>query len=421
MKTYKTYGLPIQKITLHFSEYLSLQSDIPTGVWVSPYTPVKVTVQGKKLHLHFDSLRSPREYGIWIGRGIKDFTEGNPVPVQRILSWNEGIPPKTYQVRAYVAPSSKHSLWLWMESLEDSTLKYLSFSNSDSVLWMGVLPGRYRAWGYEDQDGSHTYNTLQEKVFLPQDEVFILRNDTFLTLRGGYYDTVPPAPPKIVLSLEGGFLIEFAEEAEASFFRLDKKRYFVPQEYGDTVYFQVRDTVGNAQEYFLIKPSSFQDTIVTLFLPEIGLRDSHLHFWRGDTCFAKYLVIKVGADSVSLPIQWRENWGKIPPALTFDAKMPWGIPFSRKRKVYFYDSLPQKVQVVLRGPFSISLRKGLDSLYLPVGRYGVRAFFDENGDGFHQPYKMEGGRLLPYEAIYPLQTEILEVLVGSEPLRVVIR
>ncbi|MGQ9863726.1 MAG: hypothetical protein ACUVRD_04500 [Bacteroidia bacterium] len=422
IKTYTLHGLPAQKIILHFSEYLSLQSEIPTGVWLSPYTPLRVVLRGKKLVLRFDSLRSPCHYGVWVGKGIKDFTEGNPASIQRVFFWNEGIPPKTYQVRAYVKTASNHTLWLWIESLEDGTLRYLSFPDADTALWMGVLPGKYRIWGYEDRDGSQTYSSLQEKVFLPRDKAFLLKADTFLTLEGGYYDTVPPALPKVILSLRDGLLIQFAEEVEAPFPRVDGRRYLIPREYvsADTIYFYVRDTVGNAQKYFLLKPSS-QDTLVTFFLPEMGLRDSHLHFWRWDTCFIEHLVVKVGSDSIFLPIRWRSNWGIIPPAPTFDAQMPWGIPFARKRKVYFYDSLPAGVRVVVRGDFSFSVRKGVDSLYLPVGRYTLRAFSDENGDGFHQPYKMEGGKLFPYEARYALSKEVLEVHAQPEPLRVVLR
>jgi len=194
------------RYTLRWDEFLDLGGEaLSTLVWVNP-TPTDSLpeiwrrLRGKRL-----IVKVPGPYAsgmLWIGPGVRDFTEKNPVSPRPL--W-----PDTFArvLRLSPPPSGKQPVWLFVQRAEGV---YRFLSEGDSILIAYLPDTTGPAYAFEDGDGNALWDGASETVWLPQHPESLFRTG-WLSLR---LDTIPPRPKQSYLWGEYHLLL-FAEPVRA--------------------------------------------------------------------------------------------------------------------------------------------------------------------------------------------------------------
>lgn len=168
-KVSASYKRGSYRLRLRWNEYLSPASELSgTGVWLNPtkFSPSQIRLRGKTLSLRIEGVPPGACFTLWGGRGIKDFTEGNPLPPR--LLWSS-CPLETLATTYVLSPPPSPKAPLWAELSTDSVAyRFLGWEGSLSV--SHLPPGKYHGWAWEDADGDGKWSLL-EPLWLP---------DTFL-------------------------------------------------------------------------------------------------------------------------------------------------------------------------------------------------------------------------------------------------
>ena len=194
------------RYTLRWNEFLDLGAEaLPTLVWINPTPTDSVPeiwrrLRGKRLLI---KVPGPHAAGmLWIGPGVRDFTEKNPVSSRPLL-------PDTLArvLRLTPPPSGKQPVWLLVQRAEGV---YRFLSDGDSVLIAHLPDTTGPAYAFEDVDGNALWDGATETVWLPLQPESLYRT-AWLSLQ---LDTLPPRPKQTYIWGEYRLLI-FSEPVRA--------------------------------------------------------------------------------------------------------------------------------------------------------------------------------------------------------------
>ncbi len=344
---------------LFWNEYLqSVES--PTALWYNPTSTDsvdrgRVRLRGKRLIVILPHTATQ----LWLGPGIKDFTAGNPLPLQVIPADSHCV-----RVRLHPAPSVKHPVWLVLEA-EGGYYRFMA--QGDSIRICGVSAAATQgAYAWEDKDGDALWRSSEEALWLPSPAGSVWVQ--------AMLDTVGPRP-KQVLQWGPYVILKFLEPVVSDERPLAENLWLVRGDsatFGDSVGFcriwrkadEARDTIGPVLGWSWME-NSYQPLVVLSVLDTVE-RDTFFH-----------LVAK-GRDTLvsgcSEAWRWHLPRGRGSATLGYlDGRRGPMIPLAKVRTVFtgevewIYVYTPS----VLENATRLLVRVG-DTLWLPPGTYGVR-------------------------------------------------
>ncbi|MCX7652785.1 MAG: hypothetical protein N2200_07970 [Bacteroidia bacterium] len=407
-------------LRLRWNEYLSPTSQLERiGIWVNPYLPLRLSFRGKVVRVWIDSLPSDGQcIFLWGGPGIKDFTEGNPLPPT--LLWST-CPEETLFVGIPLLDSKESSLIHGELRRSGDIYHFVAWK---SILYVGSLPaGTYTGWAWEDKNPDGKWS-IDERIWLPNTEVVIPASDSLLpdTMPANQQvfspltrkflpewhpweaDTLPPATPRIQLLDTVSALLYYSEPVYpkgASAFPLSEKILLVPQN-GQVI---VADSLGLWDTLILQKGQIDTQTYkpAIFWHAQANARTPYLHLRWGDTLFApdtfwvgkKQDSLYIGRASFLAREVWLEplpTEGEVESFLhssrgdTLKIKLP-----ARKHRVVLpVDSLVRKWRIYLPtryGSGSYIEAPGGDTLWLPAGTYEMIGL--SHDDAFWRPVEIQ--------------------------------
>lgn len=168
-----------RQVTFLFDEYL-LMDGVSREVFVSPVPriPPDVFVINKKLVVKFNEPLLPnRTYVITLQRGVKDFTEKNPIPetIQYAFSTGDKVEDGAVAGRITFPPTGKGPKGFTMGIYDPDSVQEKGFyklrpiyaADADTLgrYVLSYLPvGKFVLFGFSDLDRSFSYNNPGERV-----------------------------------------------------------------------------------------------------------------------------------------------------------------------------------------------------------------------------------------------------------------
>ncbi|MBI35281.1 MAG: hypothetical protein CMP67_07960 [Flavobacteriales bacterium] len=164
-----------KKISWKFDEYVTLSS-LNQELLISP--PVKkqptYKLSGKKLTLTFDTLLQPNTtYSIFLGKGIKDLNEGNPLQDNLLIfSTGKFIDSLSFHGDIYDAESMKKlsegMVHLYKDVKDSTPLKkipsYFAKIQNGHFHFTNLAEGRYKVFYLNDNNSNFLYDLPNESI-----------------------------------------------------------------------------------------------------------------------------------------------------------------------------------------------------------------------------------------------------------------
>jgi hypothetical protein len=208
---HRTRNFDQSSVTFHFNEFLKPGSP-KQAIFISPVLPSEAysaSVLNRRLTIEFKAeLRDSTTYVITLGKGIKDYTEGNALksPIQYAFSTGDeldtcriygqlrhartGKPPKGFTVLLYQADS------IQAYDFRDVEPAYAATPDEQGRYELGYLAGgNYRLLAIKDADNSYSYNLPNEAVAIPANKGIRLGDSVCelqRNLQAFQPDTLPP-------------------------------------------------------------------------------------------------------------------------------------------------------------------------------------------------------------------------------------
>ena len=196
------------RYTLRWNEYLDLGGEaLPTVAWVNPapsdsLPAIWSRIRGKRLLIRVPAAQAASM--LWLGPGVRDFTEKNPLPPMPLLPDSQS---KT--LRLSPAPNPKHPTWLLVRTLAGV---YRFLAKADSVLIAHLPDSLAQAYAFEDANGNAIWDGGAEPIWLPLESDRALFRTSWVKM---VLDTLPPRPTR-QLSWGAYTLLTFSEPVQAS-------------------------------------------------------------------------------------------------------------------------------------------------------------------------------------------------------------
>lgn len=278
-----------KKINIYFDEFIKLDNPSEKVV-VSPpqLEQPEIKGAGRRIQISLvDSLKANTTYTIDFSDAISDNNEGNPMG-NYTYSFSTGAAIDTMEVSGHVLESENLEpikgilVGLYADHADSAfrTKPMLRVSRTDSrgrFVIKGVVPGSYRIYALQDQDGDYKFSQKSEKIAFSHDIIVPsckpdARQDTTwvdsLHIKSiDQVDYIHFLPDNIVLRaftepLTDRFFLK-AERQKANSFTL----FF---SYGDSILPQIKGLNFDAENAFLVEASEKKDTI-TYWLKDTAL------------------------------------------------------------------------------------------------------------------------------------------------------
>ncbi len=277
----KAVGVKGRKVSITFNEFIKLE-DAANKVVVSPpqLEMPDIKTSGKRIIVALkDTLKERTTYTIDFSDAITDNNEGNPMG-NYTYCFSTGTEIDTLEVSGTVLDAEnlepvKGILVGLYSHLADSaftTEPLLRVARTDSrgrFIIRGVAPGTYRCYALNDMDGDYRYSQNSEMLAFSSRLIEPscrpdVRQDTIWrdSLRIDNITRIPYThflPDDIVLC---AFTLPQTDRHFLKYERQDEHKFTLFFTYGDSELPRLKGLNFDAEEAFLIEPSTHNDTII---------------------------------------------------------------------------------------------------------------------------------------------------------------
>jgi len=414
---------PQLQIRLRWGEFLGPGSQLtPPGLWTNPPYPTRATLHGKILRIQIDSLPAEACLTLWGGPGLKDFTEGNPLPPTPL--WTNCPPAETLHLQYTLSPppSTQNPVWATF-CHADTCYRFLAWAGSLSPTLLP--PGTYHAWAWEDTDQNGEW-AAPEPLWLPDSFVRVLSG--VAADSGGpppwtrwQWDTTGPSLPRPALRDSQWGLFTFAEPVH-----LIEGPGYALSEYGLCLArggaFLLADSAGNLRRDTFYSETDTQALRFVAFWPaQANLASPQLYltlskplppkdtFWTAPDTFAIASAYLRGDEVYLDPLPTRQE---VPFVLSAEGgdTLRLLLPGQKVRVTLPVDSVGGIRQWRLYGPVLLGRPIRAQALagatvWLPPGTYALIGL--GGSSPFWQPIEVRGGRpLLRWPALRRLTLQV---------------
>ena len=173
-----------KKISWKFDEYVKL-SGLNKELLISPPVKTKPTFKltGKKLTLTFDTLLNPNTtYTIFLGKGVKDLNEGNPLQDNLLVfSTGEVIDSLSFHGEVYDAESmeaiTEGMVHLYKNKNDSTPSKeipsYFAKIENGHFTFLNLAEGSYKLFYLKDNNGNFLYDLPNEVIAFHPSEITV--------------------------------------------------------------------------------------------------------------------------------------------------------------------------------------------------------------------------------------------------------
>lgn len=231
----RTVNFDGRSITFRFDEFLK-DGNYAKEVFISPFLEEKpeVLVKNKLLTIRFPKLADSTTYVINLGKGIKDFNEGNEMAKPVTFAFSTGPVLDSLYFRGQVInpwtgrPEEDIRLLLFPEDsvrnngiVEKRPLYLVESDQSGNFSFLFLKGQKYYLYGVKDVDNSYTYNQLNEKIALLKDPLVDVTDSALLErnfeLVAFFPDEEPPEVKSVKWLNEKTLHLEFKEKIRTEF------------------------------------------------------------------------------------------------------------------------------------------------------------------------------------------------------------
>lgn len=244
------------EVTFYFDEFLKA-GNYNNEVFISPVPTTKpdIYVHNKRLVVQFkEVLRENTTYVISVGKGVKDFTEGNELknPITYAFCTGDVLDTMSFKGNVINAASGsgaeEMTLMLFPEDeikgdsiLGIKPLYVVETDESGNFNFRYLQKGRYKLYGVKDADNSFSYSQAKEVLALAANPLIDLGDSATLSkpveMLAFVQDDAPMQVKSVRWANDFCLHVEFAEEVRDSF-------------QGRTLQYYMTDTSGRDSAVF---------------------------------------------------------------------------------------------------------------------------------------------------------------------------
>ncbi|MCS7053481.1 MAG: Ig-like domain-containing protein [Ignavibacterium sp.] len=266
-----------------FSEYVDKRS-FRESIFISPSVDgeMKIDWSGKTAEVIFTKgFKENTTYIITIGTDVVDLNNKNRMASAFNLRFSTGDQIDFRTINGKIFDKEKEGVMIFTYKFENDTTNYLlkkpdyisQCGKDGSFLTEGLPSGKFRIFAIKDQYRDLIFQSEQDLVGIPSQDIFFSETDTSFSNFNFYltrFDTIPPKILEARMLDDKHILIKFTEELQLERLSLDNFKFLTfndIQSSGVSAYF---NTVGKLNELILVPENNFTNKKeIRLFVKDI--------------------------------------------------------------------------------------------------------------------------------------------------------
>ncbi|MCX7611860.1 MAG: Ig-like domain-containing protein [Ignavibacterium sp.] len=266
-----------------FSEYVDKRS-FRESIFISPSVDgeMKIDWSGKTAEVIFTKgFKENTTYIITIGTDVVDLNNKNRMASAFNLRFSTGDQIDFRTINGKIFDKEKEGVMIFTYKFENDTTNYLlkkpdyisQCGKDGSFLTEGLPSGKFRIFAIKDQYRDLIFQSEQDLVGIPSQDIFFSETDTSFSNFNFYltkFDTIPPKILEARMLDDKHILIKFTEELQLERLSLDNFKFLTfndIQPSGVSAYF---NTVGKLNELILVPENNFTNKKeIRLFVKDI--------------------------------------------------------------------------------------------------------------------------------------------------------
>lgn len=234
--TPRTLNFIEREVIFYFNEFLK-PGNYRKEVFISP-VPDKdpeIFIKGKRLFVRFTSeLRDSTTYVVTLGKGIKDFNEGNKMEAPFVYAFSTGDKLDTMEVKGRVVNTwagggeKEMTVLLYPEDdivgndiFDQRPIYAATTDDKGEFKFQYLREARYKIYAVKDADKSYSYSSLSEKIALTEDPLVDLVDTTtrnrYIEMYSFFEDKEAPGVKSVRWSNPYTIHVQFTEAIRDTF------------------------------------------------------------------------------------------------------------------------------------------------------------------------------------------------------------
>lgn len=414
-----SYGINFKekKISWKFDEYVTL-SGLNKELLISPPVKIKPTFKltGKKLTLTFDTLLSTNTtYTIFLGKGVKDLNESNPLQDNMLVfSTGEIIDSLSIHGELYDAESmeaiTEGMIHLYKDKNDSTPSKkipsYFAKIENGHFTLHNLAEGSYKLFYLKDNNGNFLYDLPNEVIAFHSTEITVSKeiDSSEIILRSFSREEKKQFLLESKCDFKGKLFLEFNLPIDEFTIELENKKFkkdwkvlhWNKNKDSLVVWSSLIESLDTA--IFLIEYDGQKDTLIFDISKRKKMNSQEIFIQKKVNAFRNYykkpfgfsfsqpissydtskILILGGGDTTNVPISYSEN------KLT-DFKLDWALKENSTYKLTFFPEAVQSIfdsfnKDTLTIEFSTASNSSLGNLYINYN------FEEANETGILQVY-----------------------------------